>query len=409
MERQMEIIQTRKSINYNMNEFDNSYFDEIIQRRGSGSYKWDSAERSDTLPLWVADMDFRTAPPIIEALHQRVNHGIFGYTYVGNEYYNAVTQWFAKNHHWHINPEWIIYTSGVVPAVSAIIKALCQPGDKVITQTPAYNCFFSSIRNNNCQLANNDLIHSNGLYSIDYDNLELLASDPKSKLLILCNPHNPSGRVWTADELRRVGEICLRNNVVILSDEIHCELAFNGHKYIPFGSLGNEFANNSVSCISPSKSFNIAGLQIANIVCADSAMRKLIDRAININEVCDVNPFGIVATIAAYNHGTPWLNTLKHYIWENYQLLVKLIDDNLPQLSITPLEGTYLAWMNIKPTGLSSEEFTKQLFDKESISINPGTMYGQAGEGFVRINLACPRTILSEAINRIIHFSKNFT
>ena len=259
-------------------------FDEIIPRRHTNSYKWDSAADSDVLPLWVADMDFRTAPAITEALADRVGHGIFGYTRVPDEYYEAVCAWFKRRHGWAIEKEWMIYTSGVVPAVSAVIKALTVPGDKVLVQTPVYNCFFSSIRNNGCEVASNPLVYENHTYRIDFEDLERKASDERVKVMLLCNPHNPAGRVWTREELIQIGEICLRHNVTVVSDEIHCELTYPGHAYTPFASLPETFTGHAVTCISPSKAFNIAGLQIANIVAPDEDMHRRIDKAININE-----------------------------------------------------------------------------------------------------------------------------
>lgn len=283
-------------------------FDKTIDRRATNSYKWDSAPEG-ALPMWVADMDFRTAPAIIDALQKRVAHGIFGYTRVPDAYYGAVTSWFSRRHGWDIDREWIIYTSGVVPAVSAVIKALTVPGDKVIVQTPVYNCFFSSIRNNGCEIVSNPLRRTADTYKMDFDALERCAADPRTKVMLLCNPHNPAGRVWTPDELTRLGNICLRNGVTVVADEIHCELVYQGFKYTPFASLSDAFLHRSVTCVSPSKAFNIAGLQIANIVAFDNDLRSRIDKAININEVCDVNPFGVAATIAAYNEGEEWLNS----------------------------------------------------------------------------------------------------
>ncbi len=384
-------------------------FDEIVDRRNTNSYKWDSHTDTpaDTLPLWVADMDFRTAPAIIGALQERVNHGVFGYTYVSDEYYDAVINWFAEKHGVRFNRDSIIYTSGVVPAVSAIIKAMTVPGDKVIIQTPAYNCFFSSIRNNECIIADNPLIYKDGDYTIDYEGLEKLASDDRCKVLLFCNPHNPSGRVWNKEELRRVADICLRNNLFVISDEIHCEFTYGKYKYTPWASLGKEFAMTSATCISPSKAFNIAGLQIANIIADNEYIRTRIDRAININEVCDVNPFGVVATIAAYNKSEDWLEALKRYIYGNYEYL-KYRLAALEQLKLTPLEGTYLAWLNISSFGMTSKEFTDRLLANEHLMLNSGTMYGDAGEGFIRINLACPRVILEKAIDRLLLFIKQF-
>lgn len=249
-------------------------FDEIIPRRGTNSYKWDSANDADILPMWVADMDFRTAPAVTEALKKRVEHGIFGYVRVPDSYYHAVIHWFGRRHYWKIEREWIIYTTGVVPALSAVIKALTNPGDRVLVQTPVYNCFFSSIRNNGCEMISNPLIYDDNTYRIDFDDLEKKAADPKVKLLLLCNPHNPAGRVWSKQELIRIGEICLRNDVWVVSDEIHCELVFPGYTYTPFASLSEKFRMHSVTCTSPSKAFNLAGLQIANIISADADIRE---------------------------------------------------------------------------------------------------------------------------------------
>ena len=306
-------------------------FDTIIPRRGTNSYKWDTPEEENVLPMWVADMDFRTAPAIVEALQRRVAHGIFGYTKVPETYYDAVVRWFESRHRWRIDPRWIIYTSGVVPALSAIIKALTAPGDKVIVQTPAYNCFYSSIRNDGCELSANNLIYRDGRYMIDFDDLAAKAADPKAKILLLCNPHNPVGRVWTPEELRHIGDICLRNGVFVVADEIHCELTYEGHDYTPFASLSERFQQNSTTCVSPSKAFNLAGLQIANIIAVDDDVRRRIDRAININEVCDVNPFGVIATITAYNGGGEWLDALRKYLRGNYEYLCHFFAERLPQ------------------------------------------------------------------------------
>lgn len=340
-------------------------FDEPVPRKGTNSYKWDTVKDEDVLPMWVADMDFRTAPAIVGALQKRVEHGIFGYTKVPPAYYEAVVNWFRRRHAWLIEKEWIVYTTGVVPAISAIVKALTVPGDRVLVQTPVYNCFFSSIRNNGCEAVANPLIYANRTYRIDYDDLERKAADPKVKLLLLCNPHNPVGRVWTRQELRRIGEICIRNRVLVVADEIHCELVFSGHVYIPFASISEDFREHSVTCISPSKAFNLAGLQIANIVAADTDIRMKIDKAININEVCDVNPFGVEALIAAYNRGEDWLEELKHYLSVNYNYLRAYFDEYLPEFPVVMLEGTYLVWVDCRGVGLSSREITDILLEKK--------------------------------------------
>ena len=376
-------------------------FDEIIPRRGTNSYKWDTPEEENVLPMWVADMDFRTAPAIIETLRRRVEHGIFGYTKVPQNYYDTIVKWFINRHQWEIDSQWIIYTSGVVPAISAIIKAMTIPGDKIIVQTPVYNCFYSSIRNNGCKMIANNLIYQEGRYTIDFDDLEHKAADPETKLLLLCNPHNPVGRVWTSEELQRIGDICLQNGVFIIADEIHCELTYEGHNYTPFASLSEEFRLRSATCISPSKAFNLAGLQIANIVAADSNIRSRIVRAINDNEVCDVNPFGVIATIAAYEKSEEWLDALRKYLWENYTYVRYFFKRHLPQYSVLPLEGTYLVWIDCRAAGIGSDNITSCLQNKQKIMVNSGTIYGPGGEGFIRLNIACPRKLLIDGLVRL--------
>ena len=379
-------------------------FDKITSRRGTNSYKWDSTDDKEVLPMWVADMDFQTAPCIINALKKRVEHGIFGYTRVPEEYYDAVISWFSRRHHWKPRREWFIYTSGVVPALSAVIKALTNVGDKVLTLTPVYNCFFSSIRNNGCELDSCALRYEDNTFSIDYEDLERRAADPKTTLMLLCNPHNPSGRVWTREELRRIGDICIRNNVVVVADEIHCELVHPGFTYTPFASMSEEFQKHSVTCVAPSKAFNIAGLQIANIIVENDEWRQRIDKAININEVCDVNPFGVIATIAAYNEGEEWLNQLLQYIHGNYLLFKDYCEEHLPQLPVAPLEGTYLAWMDCRSLGIPSEELEEKLMKEAKLWLNAGSMYGKEGEGFMRWNLACPRQLVKEGLERFSQF-----
>ncbi|WP_289222327.1 MalY/PatB family protein [uncultured Bacteroides sp.] len=379
-------------------------FDKQISRRGTDSYKWDSAESEHVLPMWVADMDFPTAPAIVDALKKRIEHGIFGYTRVPESYYKVVTDWFSRRHNWTVNREWIIYTSGVVPAVSAIIKALTVPGDKVLVQTPVYNCFFSSIRNNGCEMVSSPLCYADNTYTIDYEDLECKAADPKVKIMLLCNPHNPAGRVWKREELVRIGAICIRHGVTVVSDEIHCELVFPGHRYTPFASISEDFLRHSVTCLSPSKAFNIAGLQIANIVCADANRRSKIDRAINDNEVCDVNPFGVISTQAAYNEGEKWLDQLIEYLHANYLYMREFCREHLPEFPVTVLEGTYLVWMDCRKLGLPSEELERQLMEQGDLWLNAGIMYGMEGEGFMRWNIACPRTTLIDGLTRFSNF-----
>lgn len=380
-------------------------FDNIVDRRGTCSYKWDLAP-DGVIPMWVADMDFQVADPILDSLRSRVEHGIFGYTAVPESYYQAVIDWFTRRHGWTMKKEWIIYTSGVVPAISAIIKAMTRPGDKVLVQTPVYNCFFSSIRNNDCELLCNNLIYENQTYFIDFEDFEQKASDPLCKVFLLCNPHNPAGRVWKAEELRRLGEICLKHDVFVIADEIHCELMMPGYTYTPFASLDESFLMNCAVCTSPTKNFNIAGLQISNITVADPSIRKRIDKAININEVCDVNPFGVVALQAAYNESEDWLEQLLLYLHGNYLFLCDFFHKNLPDFPVVKLEGTYLAWVDCSALNMHSQEIEDKLM-KEGLWLNAGIHYGEAGDHFIRINLACPRSILKEGLIRFLKINEH--
>lgn len=381
-------------------------FSRPTDRRGTDSYKWDSAPEADIIPLWVADMDFETFPGITEALQRRVAHGIFGYTRVPETYYEAVCRWFEKRHGWHINREDIIYTSGVVPAVSAVIKALTLPGDQVIVQGPVYNCFFSSIRNNGCDMVSNSLIYNKEelRYEIDFDDLERKLKHERARLMLICNPHNPGGRVWTRDELTRVAELCRKYGVRVVSDEIHCELTLYDNEYVPFGSLPDELIRGSITCCSPSKAFNTAGLQIANIVCRDAEVRNRIDRAININEVCDVNPFGVIALQAAYSdEGYEWLTQLRAYISANYDLLCERFARELPKCKVMRMEGTYLAWIDCSELHLPSDEIEEMLMHENKVWVNAGSMYGTEGAAFIRINMACTSELLNEGITRIVN------
>lgn len=375
-------------------------FDLVPSRWNTNSYKYDSAPNQEIIPLWVADMDFPTAPVIQEAILKRAQHPIFGYVKVPESFYQSTMNWFARRHGWTIPRDAFIYTSGVVPAISAIIQGICKPGDKVLVQTPVYNCFFSSIRNSGCERVDSPLIYEDGTYRIDFEDFEQKASDPGVKVFLMCNPHNPAGRVWTREELTRLGEICLKHQVFVISDEIHCELVMPGYKYTPFASLSQEFMQNSAVCISPSKSFNIAGLQIANIIISDAEIQKKVDKAININEVCDVNPFGVEALQAAYTpEGEEWLMQLNDYIAGNYEYLCAFFQQELPQFPVTKLEGTYLAWIDVSSLNEFSEQLEERLMEEQKVWINAGSMYGT--EGFIRINLACPRATLEEGLKRL--------
>ena len=391
-------------------------FETPVNRRESGSYKWDAdlpegviltpAQRDRVIPLWVADMDFQAAPCIRDALRRRVEHGVFGYTRVPDSYYESVIRWFGQRHGLALQRDWIQYTTGVVPALSAVIKALAAPGEGVIVQTPVYNCFFSSIRNNGCRimpapLSRRDLPDGRFTYAMDFDVLEAACADPANRILLLCNPHNPAGRRWTAEELRRAGDIARRHGVIVVSDEIHCEIVAPGTAYTPYASLGGDYCRDSVTLGSPSKSFNTAGLQIANIICERPEWREKIDKAININEICDVNPFGPVALEAAYSEeGARWLAALNEVVWKNYEILCARFRSALPEFPVAALEATYLAWIDTSVLPLSSEEIEAELLRGEQVWINAGSMYG--ADGFIRINLACPSTRLQEGLDRVV-------
>ena len=377
-------------------------FDEIIPRRNTNSVKWDEAAQDDIIPLWVADMDFRVLPQITEALRQRVDHGVFGYTHVPDSYYESVIRWFEDQHGLQgVKPSDIIYTSGVVPAISAIVRGLTLPGDKVLVQTPVYNCFFSSIRNQGCLVEENHLVYKNNTYVVDWDDFERKCADSRVRIFLLCNPHNPAGRVWKKEELQRMGEICQKHDVFVISDEIHCELVMPGNEYTPFASLSDDFLKNSATCVAPTKAFNIAGLQIANIIVKDRNKRERIDRAINIHEVCDVNPFGVIATEAAYTEeGAEWLRQLNTYLFANYRFLCDFFSKHFPSLEVVKLEGTYLVWVDCSSLGKSSTEIVNNLY-RHGVWMNDGVMYGENQRAFIRINIACPRKILEEGLLRM--------
>jgi cystathionine beta-lyase len=380
-------------------------FDKVIERRGTGCVKWDESEEG-IIPLWVADMDFPVAPAIQEAIRQRANHPVFGYTLVQEDYYEAIISWFHRRHRWTIAREHILYTIGVVPAMSVAIKALTMPGEKVLILSPDYNCFFSSVKNNGCEVVESVLQYRSNTnrFEVDWADFEEKCKDEKCTVFLLCNPHNPTGRVWNREELQRMTDICQRYQVRIVSDEIHCELTMPGFTFCPMGTVDST----AVILNSPSKSFNIAGLQIANIICTDAPTRRRLDRAININEVCDVNPFGPVALMAAYNESEQWIDELNKYLWHNYTILCDFIKEKIPQWKVMPLEGTYLVWVDVSAAcGNSVATYCERIKQKCKVWLNPGTMYGPtSGEGYLRINIACPQSTLLEALNRLIKYEE---
>ncbi|MBR0247183.1 MAG: pyridoxal phosphate-dependent aminotransferase [Bacteroidales bacterium] len=380
-------------------------FDQCPDRRGTESVKWDLYPR--TLPLWVADMDFKVAPEIQAALQKRLEHGVFGYELVPDSYFEAMHKWFAQRHGWDdIDRSNIVPTTGVIAAYSAAIKAMTVPGDKVMVMTPCYNAFFPAIRNNKCVQLDNPLKYD-GHYIVDWDDFEKKAAE--AKVLLLCNPHNPAGRVWTREELLLMARICRQHNVFVISDEIHCELTYPGHDYTPWATLPEEYVLNSVSCISPTKAFNLAGIQIANIYAKDPAVLSKMDRAINDNECCDVNVFGVTALKAAYTAGGEWLDQLREYLYHNARTVSCFLEDELPAVNVLPLEGTYLMWIDCRtalregePLEGFSERFGKFLQEKVQLTLSTGSIYGAAGEGFMRVNIACPRSRLLDGMQRFI-------
>ncbi len=403
-------------------------FDEMTVRRGTSCVKWDAPSPAgpiseNVIPMWVADMDFKAAPAIQEAVRKRAEQGIFGYTHVPDSYFESSINWWQRRRGWHTQKDWYIPIDGIVPGMSIVIEAVThyevaggkvvrKPNDgkgpngelpKVIIQTPAYNCFFSAVRNQGCELVENPLIYDTEgdvpTWYLDFEDLEKKCADPMVKALLFCNPHNPCGRVWPKEDLLKVAEICRRHGVIVISDEIHCELEMPGCHFTPMASLSPEIQDNTIQMGSPSKSFNIAGLEISNIITSRKDWKMMIDKVINIYEHCDLNPFGIVALQAAYDEGEDWLKELNQYLWDNYLELVNLFEDEIPDVLVSKLEGTYLAWIDVRSVGMPTEEIEKSLIENEHVWINSGVMYGK--EGFMRINIACPRTRLLAGIERI--------
>ena len=378
------------------------HFDEPIDRRGTSCVKWNESPSADVIPMWVADMDFPVAPAIHEAIKKRAEHSIFGYTIVEEDYYEAVISWFLRRHQWTIQREEILYTTGVIPAMSCAIKALTMPGEKVLILSPDYNCFFSSIRNNGCEVSETILVKDGDSFVVDWEDFEQRCADEKTTVFLLCNPHNPTGRVWSKEELERMNTICMKYGVKVISDEIHGELIMPGYLFQPFATVNDACRQNSVILNSPSKSFNIAGLQTANIICSQPEWRRRIDRAINIHEVCDLNPFGPVALKAAYNESEEWIDELNQYLWDNYQALCQFFEKELPLCKVTQLEGTYLVWLDVTRYSNDVEKLCDDLLTRGKVWVNPGTMYGaESGKGYIRINIACPRSRMMEGLERI--------
>lgn len=377
---------------------------EYIDRQNSDCYKWDSEEAKGCLPLWVADMDFAAARPIREAMQRRLDHGVFGYTIVPQANYDAVASWFERRHGWKgINSSNLLYTTAVVPAISAIFAALQVRHHplRVLTFTPAYNCFFSSIENMGCELVVSPLVLRNNRFEIDWKDLKAKAK--QADVFLLCNPHNPTGRVWTRKELERMADIMRREHLFVLSDEIHCEFTFPGHTYTPFASIAINDTDFCV-CTSASKAFNIAGLLCANIYVPNKALFAQINYALEIHEVNGLNPFGLVAQVAAYNESEQWLDELNQQVYANYCLLRDFLQNELPMLQLHKTEGTYLAWVNIEALGIPATRFCRDLAKQAHVLFNPSEMYGSAH--YIRINLATSPEVLSQALHRLKSYLK---
>ncbi len=389
-------------------------FDKLTDRRGSGSYKWDDCGGAK-YPLWVADMDFEAAPEIRKALEQRVSHGIFGYNIVPKEWYEAYVSWWEERHGFTMKKSWLVFCTGVVPAISSTVRKLTVPGDNVVILTPVYNIFFNSIINNGCNVCEVPLIYNKSvlgnavsktsdIYSIDYDSLEKVLSDVKTKLLIFCNPHNPVGRIWRKEELARIGELCAKHDVTVLSDEIHCDLTDPGKEYIPFASVSETCRNISITAIAPTKTFNLAGLQTAAVAIPNTELRKKIWRALNTDEVAEPNSFAVPVTVAAFGEGKDWLDELRNYIYDNKTLVRNFLVENIPALKLIPSEATYLLWIDCSDTGFGGEELEKKLKEETGVYLTAGSEYGKAGADFLRMNIACPRSRLTEALVLIKEF-----
>jgi cysteine-S-conjugate beta-lyase len=379
-------------------------FETVIDRRNTSCLKWDASRifghGEDELPLWVADMDFRTVPEAIEALTEKVKFGIYGYSLAPKEYYDAVASWFEKHHGWRPERSWAIHTPGVVFALATAIRSYTQPGDAIVVQPPVYYPFRLMIQENGRRMVINPLRYEQGSYTMDFEGFERTLKETGAKLFILCNPHNPVGRAWTEEELRRIGEICLANDVLVVSDEIHADFARPGHKHVSFATLGNRFANNAVVCTSPSKTFNLAGLQISNIFIPNKTLHDAFKRTLSRTGYDEPSMVGAVAAQACYEHGEEWLRQLKAKLNQNYQVLEQAISE-IQGMHLVPLESTYLPWIDCNGLGMSDAELKEFVEKKAKLWLDLGTMFGKEGSGFIRMNLATPTANIEEACSRL--------
>ena len=381
-------------------------FDEVIDRKNTDSMKWSASYleqhfgSADCVPLWVADMDFRTAQPVIDAVTERAGHGIYGYALPGDEFYEAVIKWQKRRNGWEVKKEWIVFSPGVVPALWHIVRTFCSPGEKVILQSPVYYPFYKVIEDNGCQVINNRLINNGGRYEMNFEELERQAEDSSVKMMILCSPHNPVGRVWTKEELRRVSEICFANDVLLVSDEIHSDLVFRPNVHTPAASLSEELMMNTITCMAPSKTFNLAGVQVSDVIVPDRRLRRRLAGSLKSAGVMP-NVFGLAAQTAAYNEGEEWLEQLLEYLAGNLDFMENFITSELPEVKFRRPEGTYLAWLDFSGYGFTTEELQNRMKNKAGVALDDGYIFGDGGEPCQRINFACPRSVLIKAMERL--------
>lgn len=372
-------------------------FDESVDRRNTGSMKWDVAKGE--LPMWVADMDFRTAPGIIEKITERATQGVFGYTVVTDEWYQAYQTWWKKRHDFEIRKEWLVFCTGVVPAISSIVRKVTTVGENVVVLTPVYNIFFNSILNNGRNVLESRLKYDGSRYRIDPDDLEEKLSDPQTTLFILCNPHNPVGKIWERETLERIGDLCSKHHVLVLSDEIHCDITEPGWEYTPFASVSENCRTNSITCVAPTKAFNLAGLQTAAVIVPDDHLRHKVSRGLNTDEVAEPNVFAAIAPIAAFACGE-WLDSLRNYLWENRAFAEEYIKKEIKGISPVSARATYLLWLDCRNMTESSTKFCHFIRSHSGLYLSDGNEY-RNGEGFLRMNLACPRQQVEDGLKRL--------
>ncbi|KAB2334703.1 pyridoxal phosphate-dependent aminotransferase [Cytobacillus depressus] len=379
-------------------------FDQIIQRENTSSVKWELTKEvfgtSDVLPMWVADMDFEPPIEVKEAIQERVNHGIYGYSFTTDSTAESIKQWLEKKHNWSIDTDWMLYNHGVVPSIAAAIEAFTSPGDKVMLQSPVYAPFFGMISQNNRELVNSPLKLINNRFEIDFNDFEDKLKEGV-KLFLLCNPHNPGGRVWSKEELHKMGELCYQYNCLILSDEIHSDLVFGPHKHIPIAALDDKFSDIVITCVAPTKTFNLAGLQASAVITANKKLRRAFEEVQHKQGYSRLPTFGSIGMEAAYQFGEDWLDELLTYVHENVQTAKSFIQEHVPTIKVMEPEGTYLLWLDCRELGLDDQEIKERLLYKGKLALEPGTKYGTGGEGFVRMNIACPREILLDGLERL--------